>query len=204
MKLFENEKLKKVNERLSELTEKRESLQNEVNEILQAVEDSVQSYALGEVSEEDVQKAEQLLQEKTEEIKKTDEMIQRVQSIRKSVAVESIPLVKEQRRKKVEKIQSKYDKKAAEVIEARNEFLRKLGELGDMKKEVGNVNNEFNSVMVELGENPSAYGAALNEHLVIFERNVTKEADCLGLTEQIQKATYKSGNVPNFAKDGES
>ena len=130
MKLLENEKLTKVNERLSELEAKKETIQSEINEILQAVEDSVQAYAMGEVSEEDVQKVEDLLQAKTDEIKKIDEMIQRVKGVRKAVALESIPFVKEARAKKVEAIQKEYDKKVTEVIKARNEFLRKLAELG--------------------------------------------------------------------------
>ncbi|MGX6441864.1 hypothetical protein ACWM35_01355 [Neobacillus sp. K501] len=195
MKLFENEKFTKVNERIKELESKKAAVQGEINEILTAVEKSIEAYALGEVDEKDVKKAEQLLQEKTKEIADLEEMIQRVKGVRKSVAIESVPFVKEARKKKVEAIQKKYDSKIPEVIAARNEFLKQLAELGRIAKEVGGVNSEFNSIMVELGEKPSVYGSAIDERAVI-SGGWTLEKDCLGVEENLQLRVYKSGVVP--------
>jgi DNA repair exonuclease SbcCD ATPase subunit len=196
MKLFENEKLSKVNERLKELEAKKEAVQSEVNEIIEALSETDKRYSFGEIDLKDVKKAEQLLQAKTKEIADLEEMIQRVKGVRKSVAIESVPFVKEARAKKIEAIQKNYDSKVSEVITARNEFLKHLAELGRIAKEVGGVNSEFNSIMVELGENPSVYGSAINEKPVISGGYTAAEV-CLGVEENIQKQIYNSGIVPN-------
>ncbi|MGG3556271.1 hypothetical protein ABES23_06155 [Peribacillus frigoritolerans] len=194
---MKNEKLSKVNERLNELEAKKDNLQSEVNEILQAVEDSVQAYAMKDVDEATVEKAKSILDAKTKEIKETEEMIQRVKGVRKSVVLESIPFIKSDREKKVEAIQKRYDAKVSEVIEARNSFLRKMAELGSIRNEVGSANNEFNAVMIELGESPSIYGAALNEVKTFSPKGFTSEADCLGVKERVQTQAY-SGNLPQW------
>jgi DNA repair exonuclease SbcCD ATPase subunit len=197
MKLFENEKLTKVNERIKELEDKKAALQSEMNEILEAIEKTIESYALGDVDEQDVEKAKELLEVKTNEIKEIDELIQRVKAVRKSVALESVPFVKEARAKKVEAIQKRYDEQATKVIEARNAFLRELAELGRVAKEVGSVNAEFNNVMRELGEQPARFGAAINERTII-SGGWTREEDCLGVEENLQKQVYKSGVIPKL------
>jgi DNA repair exonuclease SbcCD ATPase subunit len=183
MKLFENEKLTKVNERIKELEDKKAAVQGEMNEILEAVEKTIESYAIGDVDEQDVEKAKELLEVKTNEINEIDELIQRVKAVRKSVALESVPFVKEARAKK--------------VIEARNAFLRELAELGRVAKEVGSVNAEFNNVMRELGEQPARFGAAINEKTII-SGGWTREEDCLGVEENLQKQVYKSGVIPKL------
>ncbi len=196
--MFKDEKLTKVNERLQELEARKESLQNEVNEILEAVENSIESYALGEVDDKDVEKVKALLESKTKEIEDVDEMIAKIKAVRKSVVVETIPFVKEARQKKVANIQKEYNEKTKEVIEARNEFLRKLAELGTIKDKVGEANAEFNAVMVEMGEQPSVYGAALNE-VPVISGGYTLAKDCLGVEESVQKEAYK-GNLPDWVK----
>lgn len=194
--MFKNEKLTKVNERLSELEAKKETLQNEVNEILEVVESSIEAYALGEVEEKDVEKVKALLEAKTKEIEEIEEMIAKVKVVRESVVVETIPFVKEARQKKIEKIQKEYDDKAKEVIEARNEFLRKLAELGTIKNKIGEANNEYNAIMIGMGEKPSIYGSAINE-ITLISGGYTLEKDCLGVEEIVQKQIY-AGNIPSW------
>ncbi|MFF2291016.1 hypothetical protein [Peribacillus butanolivorans] len=198
---MKNEKLSKVNERLNELESRKDNLQSEVKEILQAVEDSIQAYAMGEVDEATVQKAKSILEAKTKEIGELEEMIQRVRAVRESVVIESIPFIKTDREKKVEAIQKRYDSKIPEVIAARNELLKKQYELGQIAREVSSANNEFNAVMIELGESPSLYGATLNESKVFSPQGFTNESDCIGVLENVQKQAY-SGNLPQWVGGG--
>ncbi|AQX56043.1 hypothetical protein [Priestia flexa] len=197
MSLFKNEKLEKVNEQLTKLESKRNDIVKSIEEMEAALEQTVELFALGEISQKDIEEAHDFLKVRRQELADVERMIAKVSQVRKKVAIETIPFVKEQRRKKVEAIQKKYDLKISKVIEAKNAFLRELAELGTIRNEVGSANNEFNDVMIEIGENPSQYGEVLNERKVFSPQGFTSEADCLGIKEDVQKQAY-SGNVPSW------
>lgn len=198
MALFENEKLTKINERITELNEKREKLQGEIDEILEAVSQSVEAYAMGEVDEETVEKAKAALDEKTKEVEQIDEMLERVKGVRKSVAMESVPFVKEARLKKVEKLQKEYDKKVIEVREARNAFIRKMAELGAIDSKVGDANHEYNSIMRDMDAKTDDYGKSIHKAPVV-SGGYTVEAECIGVSEATQNEAA-AGIVPHYAK----
>lgn len=152
MKLFNNEKLSKVNERISELESKREALQGEVNEILQAVSDSIEAYAKMEVDEATVQKAKEILEAKTKEIGELDEMISRVKGVRKSVALESIPFVKEARSKRVEAINKESFEAEIELKKAIAEVFLCHNKISKIRSKASNLNNSYEGTLTELGE----------------------------------------------------
>lgn len=192
MALFENEKLEKVNEKLAELKDKRESIANEIEEINNAMEQTFELYAIQEINEQDVEKAKILLDEKRKEYAENEEMIQKVEGVRRKVAVDSVPFVKQHRENKRKEIQSEYDGKVSEVIEARNAFMKKLAELGQVKNKIGSVNLEYNQVMNELGKEGDTYGVAIGEKTII-SNGWTPKDECLGVTETDQRQAHKNG-----------
>ncbi|KXH87371.1 hypothetical protein [Sporosarcina sp. HYO08] len=196
MKLIKNEKLEKINARLKEVEAKRDAIQSEVDEIEAALSQSVALYAMGEVDEKDIQAAKQLLHEKKIEFAEVEEMISRIRAVRKTVAIESIPFVKESRKKKVAAIQKKYVDQIEHVHKARAKFLEELAALGKIKNEVGSINFEYNDLMQELGGKGDVYGAAINERTVI-SGGFTSPTYCLGVDERTQKQSYASGSVPH-------
>ncbi|MDP9742865.1 UNVERIFIED_ORG: DNA repair exonuclease SbcCD ATPase subunit [Bacillus sp. B2I3] len=201
--VMKNEKLSKVNERLNELEMKKDNLQNEVNEILQAVEDSVQAYAMGDVDELTVQKAKSILEAKTTEIKETEEMIQRVKGVRKSVLIESIPFINSDRDKKVEAIQKEVDNAVKEALEAREVYTRKLAAVGQARNKVNAASVEYNDLMRELGERPfeeqvkvpSVYPETITIGMHLSQ---VEEKTALGLSKATQEAAAKRGILPQW------
>lgn len=194
-RLFKNERLDKVNEKIEEATLKAEKLQSEIDEINLALTQTFELYAVGDIDEADVQAAEKLLHEKKTKLASTIEMIGKLKAVRKPIAVESIPFVKEARAKKTEAIQKKYDDQVKNVHKARAAFLEELAALGRIKSEVSSINVEYNDLMVEMGESPTVYGAAINETAVI-SGGFTSPHKALGVDEITQKQTYTSGSVP--------
>lgn len=201
LKLFKNERLTKVNKRVVELESNIEKIQGEIDEILQTLADNQEAFALGEISEKDLQKIEEILKEKKAEIERNSELIQQVKDVRKKVAFESIPFVKEAREKKVASLQKEYDKKVKEVHEARNEFIRQLAELGRINNMTNDVTEEYRIAMNKLGEKqPSLWGGAINE-ITVISRGWTQESKCLGVEESRQKQIYSSGEIPTWASN---
>lgn len=191
--------LENIKAKISELENKKETLSTEIAELSQAVNDSFEDLLLGKVDDKTIDKAKEKYKSLTEELEKTEEYIQRAKAVRKKLAFEKfIPFAKEKRKKKLDGIQKRYDEKAQEVIVARNELLKQLAELGQIKNEVKGENAKFNNVMIELGESPDNYGSAINERKIHSPENYTKEFECLGLKVETQEIVYKDGNVPQW------
>ncbi|TRM10341.1 hypothetical protein FH966_00625 [Lentibacillus cibarius] len=199
---FKNEKLQNVNSRLVELKEKRESLANEIEEIQTAMNDTFESYAVGTIEAEDVRKAEKLLREKKDEYKQNEEMISKVEAVKTEVKKESVPYYKEMRQKKLQDVQKRYDDKVQDVHEARNEFLRQLNELGQIKKEANRANTEYNNVMADIGEESNPYLTGIQEKPFIKgSLGVVKDNETIGVREDVQRQAYEKV-LPQFAEKG--
>ncbi|MEK4406676.1 hypothetical protein MKZ26_20130 [Sporosarcina sp. FSL K6-6792] len=151
MKLFENEKLTKVNERIKEIVVKRDALNGEITIILQAIEDSVQAYAMGDVDEETVKKVEDLLRDKSFEVKQLDEMLQRVKGVRKTIAFDSIPLVRQARVKKVEAVDNEWNEVERRMKKAQAEVFLCYHELSKIKGKANSLMRSYDGLMLELG-----------------------------------------------------
>lgn len=195
--MFKNEKVDKINEQMKKLEDKKTEIEKAISDMETALDQTVELYALGEITDKDVEEAHDFLKARRAELLDVERMIQRVASVRRKAAIESLPFVKDAKAKKLEKIQSEYDKKVESVFTARNEFLKELAELGQIKSKVNSVNNEFNDIMTELGETPSIYGGVINERKLYSPEGFTNEADCLGIKEERQKRAY-SGELPNW------
>jgi len=191
--------LETIKNKIKELEDKKQTLSKELAELSQAIEDSFEDLLLGKVDEATIDAAKEKYEALSEKIKKTDEYLQRAKVVRKKLAVEKvIPFAKENRKKKLEEIQQRYDNQAEAVRKARNAFLQELAKLGKIKNEVGGINAEMNSILVDLGEKTETYGATIQEKPVI-SGGWTDVADCLGIEELTQKQVY-SGNIPAWAE----
>jgi hypothetical protein len=98
------------------------------------------------------EKAKELLEAKTNEIKEIDELIQRVKAVRKSVVIESVPLVSEWRLKQIEAIQSEVNTAVQEALKAREIYVKSLAKIGQAAKKIDAANDDYNAIMRELGE----------------------------------------------------
>ncbi|MGP4073971.1 hypothetical protein ACTWQB_15695 [Piscibacillus sp. B03] len=193
--------LKAVKNKIQELESKKSKVFSEIQEIKDTIDESIEYLLIGKISEEDIEKAKNLLEEKEEELKETDSMLQKAYQARNKLAREKfIPFAKERRKKNIQEIQTKYDRKIQDVQKARNEFLKQLAELGQIKQEVGKANDEFNSVLNELGLESETYGSTIKERVVVPIR-FTSDKDAIGVKEQVQKQTYSSGNVPHWVNE---
>lgn len=206
MKLFENEKLTKVNERIKELESKKAAVQGEMNEILTAVEKSIEAYALGDVHEKDVKKAEQLLQTKTKEIADLEEMIQRVKAVRKSVAIESVPMVREWRKKQAEAVQAEVDKAVQEALKAREIYVKALANVGQTSTKINAANDQYNALMRKLGEREIEGGVNIppiypEEIMIGLYGSTIEESTALGLSKETQVRAVKLGILPKWVGD---
>lgn len=189
-----------IKSKINELEAKKEKLTEELSELSAAIEASFEDLIQGKVDEETIEKAKAFHEEKTSELAKTEEFLQRAKAARKKLALEKIvPFAKDKREKRKKEIQERYDKQVKAVHEARNAFLRELAKLGQIRNEIGNANNEYNQLMSDMGEATTPYGAAISETAVISQ-GWTTDDKATGVNENTQIMTYKSGNVPNFAK----
>lgn len=194
MKALEN-----IKSKISELENQKEVLQTEIAELSTAIEDSFEDLLLGRVDESTIDKAKDVYESKTKELQRVTELLERAKIARKKLAIEKIvPFARDNRQKKVAAIQAKYDKQIEAVRKARAAFLSELATLGKIKQEVGGVNQEFNDVLRDMGEQPHVYGAAISE-TVIIPNGWTREKDATGASEDTQKQVYASGNVPSWA-----
>ncbi|CAI9391344.1 hypothetical protein ACTNDN_18990 [Niallia sp. HCP3S3_B10] len=206
MILFENEKLTKVNERIKELEDKKAAVQSEMNEILEAIEKTIESYALGDVDEQDVEKAKELLEAKKNEIKEIDELIQRVKAVRKSVVMDSVPLVREWRQKQVETVQAEVNKAVQEALKAREIYVKSLAKIGQAAKKIDTANDDYNAIMRELGEReiqggvniPSIYPEQI---MIGLYGSTIEESTAIGLSKETQEAAVKKGILPYWVGD---
>jgi len=195
------QQLEAVKSKIQELENKQDELTNQVIELTQAIEDSTEQLLLGIVSESDVEQAKVLLNDKKSELAETTELLQRAYAVRKKLAVEKfVPFAKEHREKRLKEIQSRYDNKVESVIAARNELLKQLAELGQIKNEIGNVNQEYNKTLFDLGIPTEKYGRTINERKVYSPKDYTPEELCLGLKTETQERAYSSGRVPAWVK----
>lgn len=189
--------LETIKTKIAELEAKKEALTAELGELSQAIHDSFEDLLLGKVDEATIDAAKGKFEALSAELTKTEEYIQRANAVRKQLAVAKfIPFAKENRQKRTAEIQAKYDEQIKAVHQARKAFLDELAALGKIRKEVSSANDEFNSIMRDIGEEPSAYGTAIQERAVIGGEWTT-EAAALGIKENTQRQIYSSGIVPN-------
>ncbi|MED3624678.1 hypothetical protein P4482_15220 [Neobacillus thermocopriae] len=206
MKLFENDKLTKVNQRIKELEDKKAAVQGEMKKILEAIEKTIESYAVGDVDEKDVEKAKELLEAKKNEIKEIDELIQRVKAVRKSVVVESVPLVREWRQKQVETIQSEINKAVQEALKARENYVHALAKIGQAAKKIDAPNAKYNAIMREIGEREINDGVNFppiypEQIMIGLYGSTIEESTAIGLSKETQEAAVKKGILPNWVGD---
>ncbi|MEG8975389.1 hypothetical protein U8Y98_01585 [Priestia megaterium] len=190
-----------IKSKIVELEAKNEELSAELEELSKAIESSVEDLLLGKVDEKTIDKAKEFYEAKTAELKKNEEYIQRAKAVRKKLAVEKfVPFAKENRKKRTKQVQDKYEEQAEVVLQAKKAFLQELAKLGQIKREVGSVNSEYNQTLKDMGEQPSVYGVAINEKPVFSPEGWTHEQDCLGVQELVQQRVY-AGIVPQWAAD---
>ncbi|MFE4522003.1 hypothetical protein ACFRCQ_07570 [Cytobacillus firmus] len=185
-----------IKNKIVELETKKKELAAEIAEISKAIEDSFEDLLLGKVDEKTIDQAKELFEEKTEELRKTEEYIQRAKIARRKFAFEKvIPFAKDKREKQVQEAQKKYNDQVKNVHKARAAFLEELAKLGKVRGDVGKANSEFNQMLVDMGESPQQYGATLTEKPIV-SGGWTNEKECLGVAENVQKSVYSSGNIP--------
>ncbi|MFE4047235.1 hypothetical protein [Priestia sp. YIM B13490] len=193
-----------IKSKIVELETKKEKLTEELGELSKAIEVNFEDLIQGKVDEETIEKAKAFNEEKASELAKTEEYIVRAKAARKKLAHEKmIPFAKQKREKRQKEIQERYDKQVKAVHEARNAFLRELANLGQIRNEIGAVNSEYNQLLSDMGEGKTPYGSAIRE-VVVIPNGFTPDDKATGINELIQKQTYSSGNVPAFAKYGDS
>ncbi|WP_152910815.1 MULTISPECIES: hypothetical protein [unclassified Bacillus (in: firmicutes)] len=177
-----------------------------MNEILEAIEKTIESYALGDVDEQDVEKAKELLEAKKNEIKEIDELIQRVKAVRKSVVMDSVPLVREWRQKQVETVQAEVNKAVQEALKAREIYVKSLAKIGQAAKKIDTANDDYNAIMRELGEReiqggvniPSIYPEQI---MIGLYGSTIEESTAIGLSKETQEAAVKKGILPYWVGD---
>jgi len=192
--------LETIKAKISELENKKETLSTEIAELSQAINDSFEDLIQGKVDEKTLDKAKEKYKSLTTELEKTEEYIQRAIAVRKKLASEKfIPFAKERREKKIKEGQERYEKQADVVRQSIKNLLQEQAKLGQIRNEtVSKANNEFNDVMIALGENPDIYGLPIHE-VTVISNGYTADKDAIGVNEKIQKSTYSSGKVPHWA-----
>ncbi|MCQ6277306.1 hypothetical protein JMM81_20750 [Bacillus sp. V3B] len=206
MKLFKNEKVEKVNEQLAKLEEKRGGIVKTIEEMEAALEQTVELFALGQISDQDLEEASDFLKARRQELSEVERMIAKVGSVKKKVAIESIPFIREQRAKKVESAQKNVDKSVKEALEAREFYVRKLAAIGQAAKEVDPANSQYNDFMESLGQNRSDLSVNIPH---VFPETVKVglhvsqflEIDSIGLSKKTQEDAVKSGILPHWVGD---
>jgi chromosome segregation ATPase len=197
-------KISGINSRLKNLEEKAENLQEEINELESEHKHAVMSFAVGEVTEEDLTKIEKKIVEKKKELATVTDAIPRIKAIRKEIAKnEVIPFVKK-RRRETEDIQAEYDKQVEVVRKARNAWLRELYKLGEKERNLeGKRNAEINGLLKSVGEEPLEYGASISPVSIYgSESGWNHPRHSVGVDFSEQLRIY-NGYYPKWIRDDE-
>src|SRR5690625_376509 len=157
MSLFKSEKLDKVNEQLSKLKSKRDEIQKSIEEMESALEQTVELYAVGQISDKDIEEAHDFLKERRQELADVEQMIVKVEAVKKKIAVEVIPLVREWRKKRFDSVQQEVDKAVKEAQEARKFYVQKLAAVNKAWAKTDPITTEYNRLMRELGGREDYY-----------------------------------------------
>lgn len=206
MGIFKNEKIDKVNEQLSKLETKRDEIAKAIADIEEALEKTVELYAVGEIGEKEIEESHEVLNARRQELADVERMIAKVVDVRKKVAIESVPMVKEWRRKRAESAQKEIDKAVEEARKIRVLFAQKLAEVGQAKKKFDSVNGDFDNVMRELGqpifrgnEQGNVPKVIPGEFMIGMYPSVIPIERSLGLDEDSQENIVRTGDVPSWA-----
>lgn len=157
-RLIENERLNKVNEKIEEATVKAEKLQVEIDKIELALAETFAQYAVGDIDEKEIKAAEKLLHEKKIELATTIGMIQKLKAVRKPIALETIPLVRKTRQKKIDAIDAEWDAKVKKLKNAQAELLLCLEDLSKTRRKANSIAGEFADIVRELDPNGNHTG----------------------------------------------
>src|SRR5699024_4766736 len=207
MNLFKNEKLDTVNERLTKLKAKRVEIQKSIEEMESALEQTVELFATGKVSEKDIEEAHECLKERRQELADVEQMIAKVESVKKKIAVETIPLVREWRKKRMNFVQKEVDKAVKEAQEARKNYVQKMAAVNKAWCKTDPITSEYNRLMRELGGREDFYSDVNLPQ--IYPETIIKgefawkadEPNAIGITKETQTAIVKKGIIPLWAKD---
>lgn len=189
MKLFKNEKVDTVNEKINEIEAKQSAIQNELSELNEALQTVIEGFAIGVNSDYEVDQAKAVVEAKAKEIEALETLKGQIQAVKRKVATDAIPLIKEMRQKKIQEVQAEYDKAVQDVHKARFEFMSKLAHVGTLKAKINPANIEVNQALVEVGLQPETYGETIQERIVV-PNGYTSEIDALGFKEATLKRIY--------------
>ncbi|CAM4304603.1 hypothetical protein [Jeotgalicoccus halotolerans] len=192
------EKIENVDKRIAEKTAERKEISKQFHEIRQAIDESMQLYAVGDIDEKEMQQAKQLLNDKSAELKATDEVLDALEKVKKKIAAEMIPSVRKKRATQQQAAQKKVNAAVKEAQEARAAFLQALAKVGEERRQAGAADAEIRNLAQVAGLSET-FETALNIPVTI-PAGWTSESASIGVTEQTQKTAVKNGTVPTWAQ----
>ncbi|MDE4086194.1 hypothetical protein PO902_14195 [Planococcus maritimus] len=201
--MFKNEKIEKVDEQLAKLEGKKSEIEKSIADMQIALDNTVELYATGEISDKDIEDAQKFMNDRRQELADTIHMISKVVGVKQKVKAESVPLMKEWQDKKFAEVQSNVDQAVQEALKCREEYVKALAKIGTERKKANPTNAEYESVMAELGQRVTskqiAIPAIFPETIVIgMHISAVEEKTALGISKKTQEDAVRFGNLPPY------
>lgn len=196
--MAKTERIENIDNTIEKTNAQIDSITNEINELEITLQETIRDFAMEAEEETDVEKVKDLIAAKRDELKDKYELVERLQSVRKTSAVDEVPKVAGIRKRKLNKIKKEIDEQEEKVMQARNQFVRELAALGKIKNKVGAANDEYQQTMREIGEKVSEYDRLPITTKKLFSAGWTAENEVIGLTQQIQSDALNTGQYPHW------
>lgn len=210
--MFRNEKVEKIKEQLEKLSTKKGEIEKVISDMEEALNQTVELYATGKVGVKDIEEANGFLKERHQELADVERMIERVESVKNKVQVESIPLVKVARQKKIDAIDKEWETKNKELKRKQAEVLLCLNDLSKIRHKAKSITKGYVELMNELdpeGNHKKFAGKSLafreyeelplNPNHAYFGENKALEMSFSIPEWAVKKAL--AGNLPQWVRD---